>query len=82
MTHDHNDPERNRGMEALRGPDPRDVEIARLREALQWNAATLQAACRMAEPIREAGDITIHGETRTVAAILDLADAALSQEQS
>lgn len=35
MTDDHNDPERNRGMELLRGPDPRDAEIGRLREALQ-----------------------------------------------
>lgn len=35
MTYDYNDPDRNRGMESLRGPDPRDAEIARLREAIQ-----------------------------------------------
>lgn len=51
-----------------------------LRRALEWTAAALQSACTMPEPIREAGDITIAGETRTIKQILDAADAALTQE--
>lgn len=57
------------------------ADYDKVREALNWAAAALQAACSMLEPIRERGAITIHGETRTIGVILDSADAALAQEQ-
>lgn len=58
------------------------VEVERLRTALEWTAAALQFACTMSASCREAGDITIAGETRTIKQILDAADAALAQEGS
>ncbi|HWK69984.1 MAG TPA: hypothetical protein VNS29_03995 [Burkholderiaceae bacterium] len=57
-------------------------EIERLREALRWNAAALQAACRTVYHSDEGDQIVIGNEFRTVGAILDGADAALAQEQS
>lgn len=50
-----------------------------LQEALLWNAGALQACC--AEGIREASNITIESKTKCFAEILDMADAALAQEQ-
>ena len=50
--------------------------------ALEWNAAALQAACKMPEPIREIGDITIMGKTRTIGKVLDMADSALQGESN
>lgn len=56
-------------------------EIERLRGALRWAAGALQMACEAGEIMREADGISINNETRTVAQILDAADAALAQEQ-
>ncbi len=47
-------------------------------DALLWAAAALQAACQSAYPAREADTITIGVDSRTVAQILDAADAALT----
>ncbi|MBV2182059.1 MAG: hypothetical protein KUL86_12620 [Castellaniella sp.] len=59
--------------------DAQAAEIARLRDALLWNAGALQACC--SEGIREASNITIASETKCFSEILDMADAALAQEQ-
>jgi|GEM_PF-3433067 len=53
-------------------------DVQRLREALLWNAGALQACC--SEGIREQSNITITSETKCFSEILDMADAALSQE--
>lgn len=50
-----------------------------MRRALLWNAAALQACC--AEGIREASTITIDAEAKTFCEILDIADAALTQQE-
>lgn len=60
MTYDHNDPDRNRGMEALRGPDPRDAEIARLRDALQGLLNALPSATT--HPAIKAARAALSGE--------------------
>ncbi|MGX5660031.1 hypothetical protein ACWKWV_09955 [Castellaniella ginsengisoli] len=67
------------GAEADARIDAQTAEIARLRKALLWNAGALQACC--SEGIREASNITIAAETKCFAEILDMADAALAQEQ-
>lgn len=56
-------------------------EAAALREALLWAAAALQAVSESAYPVREGDTITIANETRTVAQILDDANAILEGEQ-
>lgn len=55
------------------------ADYDRLREALLWNSGALQACC--SEGIREASNITIAAETKCFSEILDMADAALAQEQ-
>lgn len=52
-------------------------EIERLRTALLWNAAALNACC--VDSIREASNITIKPDTKTFGEILDMADAALGR---
>lgn len=46
-----------------------------LREALRWTAATLQALTQ--NTAHQNDTITMEGETRTIGAVLDAADAAL-----
>lgn len=50
-----------------------------LREALRWNAASLSSAAGSLELVFEDDRITLGEETKTVAQILDAADAALAQ---
>ncbi len=50
-------------------------QVALLREALRWAAATLQVLAD--HTAHEADAITLEGETRTIGAVLDAADAAL-----
>ena len=59
--------------------DALEAENRRLREALRWTAGALQMACEAGEIMREADGISINNETRTVAQILDAADAALQE---
>lgn len=51
---------------------------ARLRGALRWTAATLQVLADYTA--HQADAITLEGETRTIGAVLDAADAALEAE--
>lgn len=55
-------------------------EIERLREALRWAAGSLLAACGSGQAT-ELDRFTLDGVTRTGTEILDMADAALAQEQ-
>ncbi len=61
--------------------DAQAAEIARLREALLWNAAALQESCRATVPITEGDLFFVGADARTAAEILNAADAALAQEQ-
>lgn len=62
--------------------DALSAENARLRAALRWTAGTMQAACSLLGPIDEDSPFMLGDETRTVAQILDAADAALQESQS
>ena len=62
--------------------DTQTAEIARLREALLWNAAALQESCRATVPITEGDLFFVGADARTAAEILNAADAALAQEGS
>lgn len=62
--------------------DTQAAEIARLREALLWTAGALQMACAVDVIMGEADGISINNETRTVAQILDAADAALQEKSN
>lgn len=55
------------------------ADYDRLRDALLWNAAALNECCK--DCVQEASNITIASETKSFAEILDMADAALAQEQ-
>lgn len=59
--------------------DAKDAEIARLREALRWNAAVLQSLCNGS--ISEASTTTIASETKRIGEVLDMARASLTQQE-
>jgi len=74
----------NARLIAAAHPDTIRVLLAerdRLREALRWAAGTLQSACCLSGPICENSPFRLGDETRTIAQIIDAADAALAQEQ-
>ena len=62
---------RGENLETLR------AENAKLREALVWSAAVLQ--CLANGSLSESSTFTVNGEKRSLADVLDLADAALGE---
>lgn len=52
-----------------------------LRESLRWTAAALQDATASLDMVFEEDRVTVEGVTKTVAQILDAADAALGLAQ-
>ncbi|PWF25023.1 hypothetical protein [Corticimicrobacter populi] len=64
-------------IDLLADHDALNADNERLRVALRWTAATLQDATASLDLVFEEDQITINSETKTVAQILDAADAAL-----
>ena len=63
----------------IRGEDLETLraENAKLREALGWSAAVLQ--CLVNDSLSDSSTFTVNGEKRSLADVLDLADAALGE---